>query len=73
MLSACSVTQSCLILCDPMNYSAPGSSVQGIFQMYILLLHRKNQYSEDFNSRFHDFNGKCWLLIGYIVKVIKIK
>ena len=63
-LNACSVTRSCLILCNPMNYSAPGSSVQGIFQIHILLLHRKNQYSEDFNSRFHDFSGK--MLIGYI-------
>ena len=26
------VSQSCLILCDPMDYSLPGSSVHGIFQ-----------------------------------------
>ena len=26
------VAQSCLSLCDPMNYSLPGSSVHGIFQ-----------------------------------------
>ena len=25
------VTQSCLILCDPMDYSPPGSTVRGIF------------------------------------------
>ena len=25
----CSVTQSCPILCNPMNYSPPGSSVHG--------------------------------------------
>ena len=32
----CSVTQSCLILCDPMDFSLPGSSVQGILQARIL-------------------------------------
>ena len=26
------VAQSCLTLCDPMNYSLPGSSIHGIFQ-----------------------------------------
>ena len=26
--TACSVTQSCLTLCDPMNFSPPGSSVE---------------------------------------------
>ena len=30
------VTQSCLILCDPMDYSPPGSSVHGISQARIL-------------------------------------
>ena len=29
---ACSVTQSCLIHCDPMDCSLPGFSVHGIFQ-----------------------------------------
>ena len=29
-------TQSCLTLCDPMDYSPPGSSVHGIFQERIL-------------------------------------
>ena len=33
---ACSVDQSCLTLCDPMDYSWPGSSVHGIFQTRIL-------------------------------------
>ena len=28
--------QSCLILCDPVDYSPPGSSVHGIFQVSIL-------------------------------------
>ena len=32
----CSVIQSCLTLCDPMNCSPPGSSVHGISQARIL-------------------------------------
>ena len=35
-LRACSVAQSCLTLCDPMNCSPPGSSVHGISQARIL-------------------------------------
>ena len=30
------VTQLCPTLCDPMDYSPPGSSVHGIFQAGIL-------------------------------------
>ena len=30
------VAQSCLILCDPMDWSLPGSSVHGILQATIL-------------------------------------
>ena len=30
------VTQSCLTLCDPMDYSLPGSSVHGVLQVRIL-------------------------------------
>ena len=30
------VTQSCLTLCDPLEYSLPGSSVLGILQARIL-------------------------------------
>ena len=33
---ACSVAQLCLTLCDPMDCSLPGSSVQRIFQARIL-------------------------------------
>ena len=33
---ACSVTQSCLTLCDPMNCSTPGSFAHRIFQARIL-------------------------------------
>ena len=32
------VTQSCLTLCDPMDYSIPGSSIHGILQARILEL-----------------------------------
>ena len=32
----CIVPQSCLTLCNPMDYSSPGSSVHGIFQERIL-------------------------------------
>ena len=35
-VSACSVTQSCLTLCDPIDCSSPGSSVHGILQARIL-------------------------------------
>ena len=31
-----SVAQSCPTLCDPMDYSPPGSTVHGIFQARIL-------------------------------------
>ena len=30
------VAQSCPTLCDPMDYSQPGSSVRGIFQARVL-------------------------------------
>ena len=33
----CSVAQSCLILCDPVNCSPPGSSVLRMFQARILI------------------------------------
>ena len=32
----CSVAQSCLTLCNPMDFSLPGSSIHGIFQARIL-------------------------------------
>ena len=32
----CSVTQSCLTLCDPIDCSPPGSSVRGISQARML-------------------------------------
>ena len=36
MCCVCLVAQPCLILCDPMNCSPPGSSVHGILQARIL-------------------------------------
>ena len=33
--SECEVTQLCLTLFDPMDYSLPGSSIRGIFQAKI--------------------------------------
>ena len=30
------VAQSCLTLCDPMDFSLPGSSIHGIFQARVL-------------------------------------
>ena len=37
LLCVCAkLLQSCLTLCDPMDYSPPGSAVQGIFQARIL-------------------------------------
>ena len=30
------VAQSCLTLCEPVDYSLPGSSVRGIFQARVL-------------------------------------
>ena len=35
-LCCCSVTKSCLTVCDPMDYSPPNSSVHGISQARIL-------------------------------------
>ena len=36
MLALVLIAQSCPTLCDPMDYSRPGSSVHGIFQATIL-------------------------------------
>ena len=36
LLRACSIAQSCLTLCHPMNCSLPGASVHGISQARIL-------------------------------------
>ena len=36
VFGVCSVTQSCPALCNPMDYSPPGSSVHGVFQERLL-------------------------------------
>ena len=36
LFEMCLVAQSCLTLCDPVDYSLPGSSVHGIVQVRIL-------------------------------------
>ena len=36
MICCCLVTKSCPTLCDPMDYSLPGSSVHGMLQARIL-------------------------------------
>ena len=36
VLQGSEVAQSCPTLCDPMDYSLPGSSVRGIFQARVL-------------------------------------
>ena len=36
MLSVCLITQSCLILCNPMDHSPPGSSGHRVLQATIL-------------------------------------
>ena len=46
------VTQSCLTLCDPMDCSLPGSSIQGILQTRILewaaiLIYKESSQSRD--------------------------
>ena len=35
-VNACEVVQSCQIICNPMDYSPPGSSLHGILQARIL-------------------------------------
>ena len=36
LVSVCMCARSCQTLCDPVDYSPPGSSVHGIFQARIL-------------------------------------
>ena len=39
--------QSCLTLCDPMDYSLPGSSVHGIFQARVLSVKKQRHYFDN--------------------------
>ena len=51
------VAQSCLTLCDPMNYSLPSSSIYGIFQaIYFCFI----DYAKAFD--YVDYN-KLWRIL----------
>ena len=56
----CWVVQSCLTLCDPLDCSPPGSSVQGIFQARILEWVAISSSRGSFWSR----NQTCFSCIG---------
>ena len=76
--SMCSVPQSGLTLCNPMDYSLPGSSVHGIFQARILEW-AAICFSREFNL-LDKYNwgevqrikwkllGTRWLLLKYIFR-----
>ena len=51
MVCACSVAQLCPTLCDPIDYSPPGSSVHGIRQARILELVAISSSRESSQSR----------------------
>ena len=58
------VTQSCPILCDPMDYSLPGSSFHGIFQARVLewvaiSFSRGSSRPRDW-TQVSPFAGRCW-------------
>jgi len=62
-LHACSVAQSCLTLCDPMDCSPPGSSIHGIFQARIL--EWVAMFSSRWSSRYRDWTqDSCVSCIG---------
>ena len=52
MTWACSVAQSCLALCDPMDRSPPGSSVRGISQARML-----EWVATSFSGGDHPYSG----------------
>ena len=53
--------QSCLTLCDPMDYSPPGSSVHGIFQARILqwVVMPSSRGSSQLRDQTHVFYVSC--------------
>ena len=58
------VTQSCLTLCNPMDYSLSGSSVHGIFQASLLEwvaipFSRGSSRTRD-QARFSHISGRCF-------------
>ena len=57
------VAQSCTTLCDPTDYSLPGSSVQGIFQARVLEWVAISFSTMDMNlSKLREWvmNGEAW-------------
>ena len=60
------VAQSCLTLCDPMDYSLPGFSVRGIFQAKILeqvaiSFSRRSSWPRDWTWVSHTV-GRCFTI-----------
>ena len=60
------VTQSCPTLCDPMNYSPPGSSVHGILQgrkleWVVMPFSRGSSWSRDW-TRVSCIAGRCFIV-----------
>ena len=52
-MHACSVAQSCLFLCDPMDCGLPGSSAHGILQERILewvFMHSSGNFRDQGNE-----------------------
>ena len=57
------VSQSCLTLSDPMDYSLPGSSVHGIFQARVLewgaIAFSDDEPRQHIKKQRHHFADKC--------------
>ena len=64
--SCCSVTQLCLTLCDPMDCSKPGSSVQGISQQVYLSAGHKRNHIVSLNLKKYILTGSnsAWCFFG---------
>ena len=76
------VTQSCLTLCDPMNFSLPGSSVHGILQARTLewvpfpggssQLRDRTQVSciaGEFFTIWTSYSGNCYISENQVCRV----
>ena len=57
------VTQSCLTLCDPMDWSLPGSTIHGIFQARIL-----EWVAISFSKR--SSLPRDWTLVSHMVGIV---
>ena len=67
------VTQSCLTLCDPMDYSPPGLSIRGIFQARVLewvaiSFYRGSSWPRDWTQVSH-IAGRCFTIWATRVKM----